>query len=129
MLTAPEFGFYKLVGREVVACAPHEWIGHSPSRIALDESIRDVMVSTIFLGIGGPALFETMIRLRFYGFATYQVRTTTLDRAEAIHALTVDLVWEGVERLGLRQTGGRTKRIANNWLLGTWIDLHARWYE
>jgi hypothetical protein len=89
-------GTAKLVDRKVVPCGVREYAAtiESMRRVALD-SIEDVDVSTVFLGLdhgfgGKPLWFETMI----VGgpLDDSQERYTTIEEAEAGHARWVALV-------------------------------------
>lgn len=72
-----------------------DWDVELKDRIIKQETIQDIFISTVFLGIdhavfGKPILFETMI---FGGeLNEYQTRCCTYDEAEEMHQDAVEKV-------------------------------------
>lgn len=83
--------FFRLEGHEPVACSSDDWFEAFENREVARTELRNVLVSTIFLGIAmhtfsgrRPWLFETMV---FGGtLDRSQERYCTWDEAVAGHA-------------------------------------------
>lgn len=94
---------YILKGREAVPCDDllewGKWFENREARKIAADTVDDVRVSTVFLGLdhafgdGPPLLFETMV---FGGpHDQWQDRYSTYDEAEAGHKRVLDAVREG----------------------------------
>jgi hypothetical protein len=91
--------YYRLEGRQLVACPFEEWAqAHTSVQHVGDTTVKGVRISTVFLGVDHshgralPLVFETLV----FGGALDQemVRYTVYDEAEAGHAAMVARVRE-----------------------------------
>lgn len=101
-------GKYKLDGRNIVLAKDiHDWaiaFEDMASRRVAEDTIGDVRISTVFLGLdhgfgqsGQPVLFETMV---FGGkFNDHTDRCCTYDQAEEMHRKVVNMVLNGQEEI------------------------------